>query len=204
MKIFCIGRNYSDHAKELNNKVPTEPVIFIKPETSILLKNATFVIPDFTEELHHEVELVVKISKVGKNIQEKFAPKYYASIGLGIDFTARDLQTKLKEKGLPWEKAKAFDNSAVVSQEFIPIEQFNLEKGINFSLSNNGKIVQKGLSTDMIFGINKLIAEVSKYFTLKTGDLLFTGTPAGVAKVNPQDVLEGFIEDKKMFSLTTY
>jgi len=204
MKLICIGRNYVDHAKELNNAIPTEPVIFIKPETSLMHKSATFVIPDFTNDLHHEIELVIRLDKVGRSISERFAPKYYSTIGLGIDFTARDIQAKLKEKGLPWEKAKAFDNAAIVSQEFIPLSELNLENGLKFSLTNNGKLVQEGNSKDMLFNIDQLIVETSKYFTLKTGDLLYTGTPSGVAKVCPGDVLEGYIEDRKMFSLTVY
>lgn len=200
MKIICIGRNYADHAKEMNSPVPSEPMYFMKPDTAILLKKMPFYIPEFTDDLHYECELVIKINRVGKCIQKEFAHKYYNEIGLGIDFTARDLQKKCKEKGHPWEVAKAFDNSAVVSQNFIPKSELNMEK-INFHLKQNNKIVQNGDTTDMIFSIDELIAHVSKYMTLKIGDLIFTGTPAGVGPVSRGDILEGFIGDQPMFKL---
>lgn len=200
MKIICIGRNYAKHIEELQNEKPDEPVIFIKPDTAIVLKKFPFVIPEFSNDVHHEVEIIVKICKVGKHIAPKFAHKYYEEIGLGIDFTARDLQSKLKEKGLPWEKAKAFDGSAVVS-EFIPKSEFSSLNDINFELTNNGNVVQKGNTQFMLWKIDELISYASQYFTLKTGDILFTGTPEGVAKVSANDVLEGFIEGKKMFRI---
>jgi 2-keto-4-pentenoate hydratase/2-oxohepta-3-ene-1,7-dioic acid hydratase in catechol pathway len=198
MKIICIGRNYVDHIKELNNEKPSEPVIFLKPDSSILRKNRPFYIPSFSNNLHHEVELVIKIDRLGKNISKKFASRYYHSIGLGIDFTARDLQDALKAKGLPWEKAKAFDYSAAISDEFIPVEELDPDN-INFHLHINGEERQKGNSAQMIFPFDELIEHVSKYFTLKTGDLIYTGTPAGVGAVSINDRLEGFIGQKKLF-----
>lgn len=201
MKIICIGRNYVDHAKELGNKKPTEPVFFLKPDTALLLKNTPFFIPDFSNEIHYEVELVVKINRLGKNIQEKFAHKYYDEIGLGIDFTARDLQEQLKTEGLPWEKAKAFDGSAVLSKETIPLTQLPDLNNINFSLSKNRKVVQNGNSKDMSFKIDEIIAYVSKFFTLKIGDLIYTGTPAGVGPISIGDELTGYIEEKEMFQV---
>ena len=200
MKIICVGRNYTDHISELQNEKPTDPVLFLKPDTSILLKKQPFFIPEFSEEVHHEVEILVKIKKIGKHIDRKFAHKYYDEIGLGIDFTARDLQSKLKEKGLPWEKAKAFDGAAVIGN-FLPKKTFTTVDDINFSLEKNGAIVQKASTKLMLWKIDELIEYISKYFTLKIGDVIFTGTPAGVAKVNPEDVLTGFIEDKQMFSI---
>ena len=200
MKIICIGRNYADHISELNNERPAEPVIFLKPDSAILLKQHPFVIPEFSEDVHHEVEVLVKINKVGKYIDTKFAHKYYEEIGLGIDFTARDLQNKLKEKGLPWEKAKAFDGSAVIS-DFLSIKEFDSLENINFELKNNAQVVQSGNTKQMLWKIDEIIAYVSQYFTLKKGDIIFTGTPAGVAKVNPNDVLEGFLENKSMFKI---
>lgn len=200
MKIICVGRNYNDHINELNNQKPDEPVIFMKPDTSVLNSGFPFVIPEFTNEVHHEVEVVVKINKVGKYIQPKFAPKYYSQIGLGIDFTARDIQSKLKEKGLPWEIAKSFDGATVLGT-FVDKEQFSDLQNISFQLSKNGTIVQSGNTKDMLWTINELIAYVSQFFTLKTGDIIFTGTPAGVAKVQPNDELEGFLENKKLISL---
>jgi 2-keto-4-pentenoate hydratase/2-oxohepta-3-ene-1,7-dioic acid hydratase in catechol pathway len=200
MKIICIGRNYADHISELKNERPEEPVIFLKPDSSILLKQHPFVIPEFSDEVHHEVELLVKINKVGKYIDAKFAHKYYDEIGLGIDFTARDLQNKLKEKGLPWEKAKAFDGSAVIS-DFLSIKEFDSLENINFELRNNSQVVQSGNTNKMLWKIDEIISVVSQYFTLKKGDIIFTGTPAGVAKVNPNDVLEGFLENKPMFKI---
>lgn len=198
MKIICIGRNYSEHVSELNNERSEEPVVFMKPDSSILLKTFPFVIPEFTQEVHHEVELVVKISKVGKYINTKFAHKYYEQIGLGIDFTARDLQAKLKAKGLPWEIAKSFDGATVVG-DFMDKNSFADLNDISFSLTKNGETVQAGNSKEMLWKIDELIAYVSQFFTLKIGDLIYTGTPAGVSKIAPGDVLEGFIGEEKMF-----
>ncbi|MNK17071.1 Ureidoglycolate lyase [compost metagenome] len=200
MKIICIGRNYAKHIEELQNEKPDEPVIFLKPDTAIVLKKFPFVIPEFSNDVHHEVEILVKINKTGKYIDAKFAHKYYDEIGLGIDFTARDLQATLKEKGLPWEKAKAFDGSAVIGN-FISKTEFASLNDINFELTNNGSVVQKGNTQFMLWKIDELVAYVSQYFTLKIGDIIFTGTPEGVAKVNPDDVLEGFIEGKKIFRI---
>lgn len=200
MKIICVGRNYTDHINELNNQKPVEPVVFMKPDTSILNSGFPFVIPEFTNEVHHELEVVVKINKVGKYIQSKFASKYYNQIGLGIDFTARDLQAKLKRSGLPWEIAKGFDGAAVLGS-FLDKSQFKDVQNITFELLKNGNVVQTGNTKNMLWKIDELIAYVSQYFTLKVGDVIFTGTPAGVAKVNPEDVLEGFLEGQKMFSV---
>ncbi|MBE0391315.1 fumarylacetoacetate hydrolase family protein [Flavobacterium sp. PL002] len=200
MKIICIGRNYVEHIAELQNERPTEPVVFMKPDSAILLKQHPFVIPEFSNDIHHEIEIVVKINKVGKYIESKFAHKYYEEISVGIDFTARDLQAKLKEKGLPWEKAKAFDGSAVIG-DFLSKEQFSSLENLTFELTNNNKSVQKGNSSLMLWKIDELIAYVSQYFTLKIGDLIFTGTPAGVAAVKPDDVLEGFLEEHKLFRI---
>ena len=198
MKIICIGRNYSDHAKEMNSPVPTEPVIFMKPDTALLKDNAPFYYPEFTQDLHHEVEIVLKISKVGKHIAEQFAHKYYSEIGLGIDFTARDLQAECKKQGLPWEKAKAFDNSAPIG-EFVSIDQLKDKNKIDFHLDVNGKTVQHGNTSDLIFSYDQLIAYISKFVTLRMGDLIYTGTPAGVGPVKIGDRLEGYMEGKKMF-----
>jgi 2-keto-4-pentenoate hydratase/2-oxohepta-3-ene-1,7-dioic acid hydratase in catechol pathway len=200
MKIICIGRNYAKHIEELQNERPDEPVIFMKPDTAAVQKQFPFVIPEFSNDVHHEVEILVKINKVGKYIDAKFAHKYYDEIGLGIDFTARDVQAKLKEKGLPWEKAKAFDGSAVIG-DFIPKTEFDSLENINFELTNNGAVVQKGNTAHMLWKIDEIIAYVSQYFTLKTGDIIFTGTPEGVAKVSPDDVLEGSIEGRKLFKV---
>jgi 2-keto-4-pentenoate hydratase/2-oxohepta-3-ene-1,7-dioic acid hydratase in catechol pathway len=200
MKIICIGRNYVKHIEELQNERPSEPVVFMKPDSAVLLKQHPFMIPEFSSDIHHEVEILVRINKVGKYIDAKFAHKYYDEIGLGIDFTARDLQAKLKEKGLPWEKAKAFDGSAVVGN-FISVSEIKDLNNLNFSLINNGQVVQSGNTSHMLWQIDELIAHVSQFFTLKIGDIIFTGTPEGVAKVNPNDVLEGFIEDVKMFRI---
>ncbi len=200
MKIICIGRNYVNHIEELQNERPSEPVIFIKPDSAILLKQHPFVIPEFSQDIQHEIEIIVRINKVGKYIDAKFAHKYYDEISIGIDFTARDLQTHLKSKGLPWEKAKAFDGSAVIG-EFLPKSQFNSLENITFELRNNDKTVQKGNSSYMLWKIDELISYVSQYFTLKIGDILFTGTPEGVAAVKPDDVLEGFLEGNKLFSI---
>jgi acylpyruvate hydrolase len=198
MKIICIGRNYVKHAKELDSEVPDEPVFFMKPDSALLLGNKPFYIPDFSKDLHHEVELIVKISRIGKNIEARFAHRYYDEIGLGIDFTARDLQRQLIAKGLPWEKSKAFDSSAVLG-DFLPKEQLGDLSQLDFSLLINGKTVQKGNSRDMIFPIDVIIEHVSKYVTLKIGDLIYTGTPAGVGPVKIDDRLEGFIGERKMF-----
>ncbi len=196
MKIFCIGRNYSEHAKELGNAVPENPVVFSKPDTALLKNGEAFYLPEFSQDVHHEIELVIKINKVGKNIQEKFAQNYFSEIGLGVDFTARDLQTQLKSKGLPWELAKGFDGSAPIG-DFISIEGMDLSQ-INFGLKNNDHWVQRGNSKDMIFTFAKIISFISSYFTLKVGDLIYTGTPSGVGPVKIGDKLEGYIEDKKM------
>lgn len=200
MKIICIGRNYVNHIAELNNERPDEPVIFLKPDTAVLSDKTPFIIPEFSSEIHHEVEILVKINKVGKYIDAKFAHKYYDHIGLGIDFTARDVQNRLKEKGLPWEKAKAFDGSAIIG-DFLPINTFNSVENITFELTKNGTTVQKGNTAHMLWKIDEIISHVSQYFTLKTGDIIFTGTPEGVAKVEPNDVLEGFIDEKKVLRL---
>jgi 2-keto-4-pentenoate hydratase/2-oxohepta-3-ene-1,7-dioic acid hydratase in catechol pathway len=200
MKIICIGRNYVKHIEELQNEKPSEPVVFLKPDSAILLKQHPFVIPEFSDDIHHEVEILVKINKVGKYIEPKFAHNYYDEIGLGIDFTARDLQNKLKEKGLPWEKAKAFDGSAVIG-DFLPKKLFSSLENINFELIKNKESVQKGNTSLMLWKIDELISHVSQYFTLKIGDIIFTGTPEGVAKVNPNDVLEGYIENKLLFKI---
>lgn len=200
MKIICIGRNYTEHIAELHNERPAEPVVFLKPDSAILLKQHPFVIPEFSNNVQHEIELIVRINKVGKYIDAKFAPKYYDEISVGIDFTARDLQDKLKEKGLPWEKAKAFDGSAVIG-DFLPIKDFKSLENLTFGLTNNGLTVQKGNTDNMLWKIDELISYVSQYFTLKIGDIIFTGTPAGVSKVNPNDVLEGFLDGKKLFRI---
>ncbi len=200
MKIICVGRNYVDHIKELSNEKPKDPVIFLKPDTALLDQNSDFYYPSFSQDVHHEIELVFRISKVGKNIESKFAHKYIDGIGLGIDFTARDLQAKLKEKGLPWEKSKAFNGSAFVSQ-IRPLKEGELEQSIPFRLDINGTTVQAGESNLMIWNISELIADISQYFTLKTGDYIFTGTPAGVGPVKIGDQLSGFLYDEKLFDL---
>ena len=197
MKIICIGRNYAEHAKELNSDIPSEPVFFLKPDTALIKDNQPFYYPDFSKEIHHEVELVLKISKVGKNIQPQFANKYYDEIGIGIDFTARDIQAECKKKGLPWERAKAFDGSAPIGK-FIDKKQFADENTINFWLTLNGNTVQKGTTKDLLFSFDKIIAYVSKYITLKTGDLIYTGTPEGVGSVAIGDKLEAYIENEKL------
>lgn len=201
MKIICIGRNYSDHISELKNEKPTDPVIFLKPDTAILLKKQPFFIPDFSDDVHYEVEVLVRINKVGKYIQEKFAHKYYDEIGLGIDFTARDLQQQLKEKGLPWEKAKGFDGSAVIGENWMDKNSFSDLNNINFSLHKNEELVQQGTTGDMLWKIDEIISYVSQFFTLKIGDIIFTGTPKGVGKVSINDHLTGFIEKEQMFSI---
>jgi acylpyruvate hydrolase len=200
MKIICIGRNYGDHAKEMNAPLPSKPVFFMKPDTALLPKRNPFYYPDFTNDLHHELELVVRISKLGKNIAEKYAHEYYNEIGLGIDFTARDLQQECKEKGLPWEIAKAFEHSAPISEKFISKTSFNLADS-SFELLKNGVSVQVGHVHDMLFSIDQLIAYVSQFMTLKIGDLLFTGTPAGVGPVVIGDHLEGFLNGEKLLDL---
>jgi 2-keto-4-pentenoate hydratase/2-oxohepta-3-ene-1,7-dioic acid hydratase in catechol pathway len=201
MKLICIGRNYTEHIKELANEKPTEPVVFLKPDTAILLKNQPFFIPDFSNDVHHEVEILVKITRVGKYIDKKFAHKYYDEIGLGIDFTARDLQEQLKAKGLPWEKAKGFDGAAVIGNWF-PKSNFKNIDNINFTLHKNNVEVQKGNTSHMMWKIDEIIEYVSKYFTLKIGDIIFTGTPAGVSRVEPNDQLRGFIENQEALTLT--
>ncbi|TDS52088.1 fumarylacetoacetate hydrolase family protein [Myroides indicus] len=201
MKIICIGRNYVGHISELNNECPDEPVLFIKPDTALLNREFHFVIPDFSDDIHYETEVVVKINKVGKYINPKFAHKYYDQVSLGIDFTARDVQQKLKDKGLPWEKAKAFDNSALVG-DFISKTELEDIFDTSFLLKKNEKIVQRASTAQMIWNIDQVIAEASKYFTLKTGDLIFTGTPAGVGRIVPGDVLEGELNGKEIFRLS--
>ena len=200
MKIICIGRNYIDHIKELSNQKPMNPVVFLKPDSSVIAKNQNFIIPSFSNEIHHEVELVVKINKVGKHIDKSFSHKYYDEIGLGIDFTARDIQSNLKEKGHPWEKSKAFDNSCMVGK-FLKKEKLEDISKIEFSLIKNNELVQSGRSNDMLWKIDELISYISQYFTLKIGDLIFTGTPSGVSKVESGDILEGYILSNKMFTL---
>jgi acylpyruvate hydrolase len=198
MKIIGVGRNYAAHAEELGNNKPSEPVIFLKPDTALLKDNAPFYHPEFSKDIHHEVELVLRICKEGKNIQEKFAHKYYDAIGIGIDFTARDLQDKLKSEGLPWTLAKGFNGSAPISNEFIPIEKIKDLNNIHFSLNVNGATKQKGSNKEMIFHFDFLIAFISKFITLKKGDLIFTGTPKGVGAVKIGDQLEAFMDDQKM------
>jgi acylpyruvate hydrolase len=198
MRIFAIGRNYVEHIKELNNERPDEPVIFSKPDSAILRNNAPFFYPDFSKDIHHEVELVLRISKTGKGIEEKFANKYYDAIGVGIDFTARDLQQKAKEKGLPWDIAKGFNGSAPISDRFIPVEEFKDLKDINFRLEIDGELKQQGNTSLMLFNFEYIIAYLSKFFTLKTGDLIFTGTPKGVGPVSNGNRLSAFIEDEKL------
>ena len=200
MKLICIGRNYAAHIAELQNERPTDPVVFIKPDSAILPKEQDFYIPEFSKEVHHEVELLAKIKKVGMHIDPTYAPLYYDEIGLGIDFTARDLQSKLKEKGLPWEKAKGFDGAAVIGK-WIVKDSLKDVSAINFQLKKNDEVVQEGNSALMLWKIDEMIAYVSQYFMLKKGDIIFTGTPAGVSKVNPGDVLEGIIEGEQFFKI---
>jgi 2-keto-4-pentenoate hydratase/2-oxohepta-3-ene-1,7-dioic acid hydratase in catechol pathway len=199
MKIFCIGRNYVDHAKELNNPVPSEPLVFMKPNTALLLADRPFYYPDFTQDLHYEGEIVLRICKNGRSVQPEFADRYIDAVAFGIDFTARDLQDKLKAKGQPWEIAKGFDRSAPLSQ-FIPIEKLKNPQDIHFQLKKNGTVVQDGHTSDLIFPFETLIVHLSRYFTLQKGDYIFTGTPAGVGPVQIGDVLEGFIEGEKMLN----
>jgi len=202
MKIICIGRNYLDHASELGNSPPSEPMFFLKPDSSLLHKRHAFYIPDWTNEVHYEVELVVKIKKLGKAIQKKYASRYYDEVGLGIDFTARDVQSKLKAKGHPWEKAKSFDGSAVVSEKFIQLESLGKNvQDLNFDLSINGSTVQSGSTTEMIFKVDDLISYISQFMTLKTGDLLFTGTPSGVGPVRSGDKITGTLEGFQMLNV---
>jgi len=200
MKIICIGRNYAAHIEELANERPKDPVVFIKPDSAVLPKEQDFYIPEFSNDVHHEVEVLVKINKVGKHIEERFAHKYYDEIGLGIDFTARDLQSALKAKGLPWEKAKGFDGAAVIGSWF-PKSNFKSVDALNFSLFNNGVEVQKGNTALMLWKIDELIAYVSTFFMLKKGDIIFTGTPAGVAKVSSNDYLSGTLENEEVFTV---
>jgi 2-keto-4-pentenoate hydratase/2-oxohepta-3-ene-1,7-dioic acid hydratase in catechol pathway len=198
MKIFAIGQNYTEHNKELNSKNPTEPVVFMKPDSALLKNNKPFYIPDFSQELHYETELIIKFNRLGKNIESKFSNRYFSEIGLGVDFTARDLQRKLKAEGKPWEICKAFDNSAVIGN-FLPVTELENIQEIDFRLDLNGKTVQNGNSADMIFPINELVSYVSHFFTIKIGDIMFTGTPVGVGQVTIGDRLEGYIFDNKMF-----
>ncbi|MCZ4409584.1 fumarylacetoacetate hydrolase family protein [Cryomorphaceae bacterium 1068] len=201
MKIICIGRNYADHALELKNEIPSEPVIFCKPDTALLPKNHPFIYPEHTNDLNFELELVLRIKKVGKHINAVFAHKYYDEVGLGIDFTARDTQQKCKEKGLPWERAKAFDHSAPLGKKFVKLKDLPDSTNIHFELKKNGETVQVGNSSLMLFPFDALVSEVSKFFTLKIGDLIFTGTPKGVGAVIKGDVLEGFLEGEKLLHL---
>ena len=200
MKIFCVGRNYSEHAKELGNEIPEEPVIFMKPKSALIQGNTPFYYPDFSNELHYEAEIVLRVCKNGRYIEEKNASKYYDAYTLGIDFTARDIQNELKKKGLPWEKAKAWDNSAYVA-DWINLTKATQNEPISFFLSQNKKIVQVGHTKNMIFSFNKVISNISQYFSLNIGDIIFTGTPAGVGDCLPGDLLEGFIEKERVFEL---
>ncbi len=197
MKIICIGRNYIDHAKELKNPVPERPVFFMKPDSALVIRNRPFFYPEFSSDVHHELELVIKIQRLGRSIPEKFASRYYSEVALGVDFTARDLQSEMKKKGLPWEIAKGFDYSAPVS-DFVPISELGEPDKLGFRLDLNGKSVQEGNSSDMIFGFDQIISYVSQFMTLKTGDLIFTGTPAGVGPVQINDHLECYLQDQKM------
>ena len=200
MKIICVGRNYTEHIEELNNEKPVDPVIFIKPDSAVLPKEQDFYIPEFTSEVHYELELIVKIKKVGKHIAEKYAHKYYDEISLGLDFTARDLQTELKAKGLPWEKAKGFDGAAVIGK-WIPKSQFKDVQDLNFSLKKNDEIVQNSNTSLMLWKIDELIACISRFFMLKKGDVIFTGTPAGVGKISANDYLSGILENEELLSV---
>jgi acylpyruvate hydrolase len=200
MKIICIGRNYADHAKELGNALPSEPLFFCKPDSAILAKGNPFFIPDWSDDIHYEIEILFKINRLGKYIQQEHALKYISEIGIGIDFTARDVQEELKKKGLPWEKAKGFDGSAVIAEKWLPVEEMNLSD-LKFGLKKNGEWVQQGNTKDMIFRIEQLIEHVSQYMTLKIGDIIFSGTPQGVGPVKSGDVLEGYIQDTPFFEL---
>ena len=197
MKIICIGRNYADHARELKNDIPAEPVIFMKPDSALITGNRPFYLPEFSTDMHYETELVVRIHKLGRHIEERFAHKYYADITVGIDFTARDVQQRLKSQGLPWELAKAFDGSAVLG-DWVSLGDRNIQD-LHFHLEKNGKTVQQGHTVDMLFKVNQIISFVSKYFTLKIGDLIYTGTPVGVGKVDIGDRLSGFLEGQELF-----
>lgn len=199
MKIICVGRNYRKHAEELGNEVPEEPVIFMKPDSAILRQRDAFYIPDFSNDVHYEAEIVIKLNRLGKRIQSKFASKYYAEFTLGIDFTARDVQAKLKAKGLPWEKAKGFDSSAVCG-DWLSVDDVNINN-LSFELKKNGETVQRGNTKDMLFSVDELIEHTSQYFTLKIGDQIFTGTPEGVGPVISGDLLEGFIEGQKVLNV---
>jgi acylpyruvate hydrolase len=196
MKIICIANNYADHAKEINHEIPDKPVLFLKPDSAILRNNNPFFIPSFSNEIHYEVEIVLKINRLGKGIQQKFAHRYFSEIGIGIDFTARDIQRVCKQKGLPWEIAKAFDNAAAISPKFINIKQFEDLNSISFHLDINGKTVQKGVTSNMLFKFDTLISYISTYFTLRTGDLIYTGTPPGAGAVKPGDRLQAYIENE--------
>lgn len=200
MKIICVGRNYADHIEELQNERPSEPVLFLKPDTTIGQRNTPFYLPDFSSEIHYEIEIIVRINRIGKHIQEQFAHKYYDQLSVGIDFTARDLQNKLKSKGLPWEKAKAFDGSAVVGK-WAPKSTFESLENLSFSLKKNDVVVQSGNTQQMLWGIDAVIAYVSQFFTLKIGDIIFTGTPAGVGQVQAGDILKGYIENEEFFNI---
>lgn len=201
MKIICIGRNYTEHAKELKNEVPSEPVFFLKPETALLPKRHPFYIPDFSKDVHHELELVVRINRLGKSIDEQFASRYYNEVTVGIDFTARDIQQSLKNKGLPWEKAKAFDHSAPIGK-FVTLQQNQSANDLNICLKKNGVTVQEVNTSQMLFSINQIISYVSKFMTLKIGDLIFTGTPAGVGSVSEGDDLEAFLNDELLLKFS--
>ncbi len=200
MKIICIGRNYTEHIKELANERPVDPVVFIKPDSAVLPKDQDFYIPEFSNDLHYEVEVLLKIKKVGKHIDAKFAHTYYDEVGLGLDFTARDLQSQLKEKGLPWEKAKGFDGSAIIG-EWRPKTDFEDLNNLNFALKKNGQVVQNGNTSLMLWRIDELIAYVSRFFTLKKGDIIFTGTPAGVGRIQANDYLSGVLEGEELFTI---
>ncbi len=201
MKIVCVGRNYARHIAELANEKPKDPVLFMKPDTAILPPRNPLYLPDFAKDFHYEVEVIIKINKMGKHIAPEFAHRYYEEIGLGLDITARDLQSELKAKGLPWEKAKAFDNSAVVSPKFVHKTQFKNLDELHFHLTQNGQMVQQGHTADMLWKIDELISYISTFFTLKKGDLIFTGTPAGVGKMNLNDEFAGYLEDQEMFKI---
>ncbi|QDA61516.1 fumarylacetoacetate hydrolase family protein [Hymenobacter jejuensis] len=201
MKILCIGRNYAEHIAELKNEVPDEPVIFTKPDTALLQRGMPFFYPDFSKDIHHEIELVLRVSKNGKNIEEKFAHTYFDAIGLGIDFTARDLQSKAKSKGLPWDLAKGFDGSAPLSNTFKPVSEFTDLQNINFRLEVNGEVRQRGNSGMMLHNFAAQISYISRFITLKMGDLIFTGTPSGVGPVQIGDQLTGYIEDEKLLDV---
>jgi 2-keto-4-pentenoate hydratase/2-oxohepta-3-ene-1,7-dioic acid hydratase in catechol pathway len=198
MRIFAIGRNYAEHIKELNNERPNDPVVFTKPDTAVLRNNEPFYYPDFSKDIHHEVELVLRICKEGKNIEEKFSHKYYDAVGIGIDFTARDLQSKLKEKGLPWDIAKGFNGSAPLSDKFIPVSEFKDLNNINFKLEVDGQLKQAGNTSLLLFSFDYIISYLSKFFTLRTGDLIFTGTPKGVGPVAIGNKLSAYIEHEKL------